>query len=296
VSYAQSSTLLNAHRRDGRVDYFYLCNGKHAETVKPPVAAIDHEVSFTRADRKAVPYRLDLWTGETEPVAVYKADGDTVTVRIALQPSEATVIILARGGHHPSATASQAEVRVDGQRLVARATAAGTYATTLADGRTVTTAIGAVPAAQTLTSWRLRVEDMTPDGTKSHDLALDALKAWPDIPELADVSGIGTYTTTVTLPQTWKQGTGARLGLGQVTDSFSLTVNGARIPSPNQLNATADIGSYLHAGRNTVTVRVSTTLINRLRTLSTALSGRSAQANGLVGPVTLTPYTTTGLD
>lgn len=289
AGYAQSSTLLNAHRRDGRVDYFYLCNGKHAETVKPPVAAIDHEVSFTRADRRAVPYRLDLWTGETEPVAVYKADGDIVTVRIALQPSEATVIILARGGQHPSATAAETEVRVDGRRLVARAATAGTYATTLADGRTVTTAVGAVPAAQTLTTWRLRVEDMTPDGTKQHDLALDALKAWPDIPELADVSGIGTYTTTVT----WDggAGTGAVLELGEVFDTCRVSVNGRRVPPVSVLYPAVDIGPYLRRGANTIEVEVATTLNNRLRVSDPAVyGGASRQAYGLIGPVRLVPY------
>lgn len=286
VRYAQASTLLTAHRRDGRTDYFYLCNGKHAETVKPPVAAIDHEVAFTRSDRKAVPYRLDLWTGETERIAVYREDGDTVTIRVALQPSEATVIMLARGGHAPSATASEAELRVDGQRLVARATAAGTYATTLPGGRTVRTAIGAVPAPVTLTSWRLRVEDMTPDGVKHHDLALDALKPWPDIPELADVSGIGTYTATVT----WSGG-GAVLDLGEVFDTCRVTVNGRRLPPVSVLYPSVDVGPYLRRGANTIEVEVATTLNNRLRVADPGVYGGASRQNyGLIGPVRLVPY------
>ncbi|NUR67778.1 MAG: alpha-L-rhamnosidase, partial [Streptomyces sp.] len=44
--YATSSTLLNLHRVSGDTDLFYLCNGKHAETVKPPVAAIDHTITL----------------------------------------------------------------------------------------------------------------------------------------------------------------------------------------------------------------------------------------------------------
>ncbi|MFD0684807.1 glycosyl hydrolase, partial [Actinomadura fibrosa] len=174
ASYAQSSTLLNAHRRDGRTDYYYLCNGKHAETVKPPVAAIDHEVTLVRSDRAAVPYRLDLWTGESERVAVYREDGDRITLRIALQPGEATVVMLARGGSAPHAASAGTALRVDGNRLVAHATTPGTYPVTLASGRTVSATIGALPEARTLTSWRLQVEDMTPDGVKRHDLRLDA--------------------------------------------------------------------------------------------------------------------------
>ncbi|TDD87807.1 alpha-L-rhamnosidase [Actinomadura darangshiensis] len=286
VRYAEASTLLTAHRQDGRTDYYYLCNGKDAETPKPPVAAIDHEVTLTRSDRRAVPYRLDLWTGETERIAVHRADGDTITLRVALQPSEATVIMLARGGRAPSATASEAQLRVDRQRLIARATAAGRYTTTLPGGRTVTTTIGAVPAAQTLTSWRLRVEDMTPDGTKRHDLRLDGLKAWPDIPELADVSGIGTYTTTVH----WTGGAGALLELGEVLDTCRVTVNGHRLPV-SVVVPTVDIGPHLRRGRNTIEVEVATTLNNRLRVCDPDVYGNASRQNyGLIGPVRLVPY------
>ncbi|WP_433472734.1 glycosyl hydrolase [Spirillospora sp. CA-142024] len=286
VAYAQASTLLTAHRQDGGTDYYYLCNGKHAETVKPPVAAIDHDVTFTRSDRKAVPYRLDLWTGETERIAVYREDGDTITLRVALQPSEATVIVLARGGQAPSATASDAELRVDRQRLIARATAPGGYSTTLPDGRTVETVIGAVPEAQTLTSWRLQVEDMTPDGVRRHDLKLDALTAWPDIPELADVSGIGTYTTTVN----WAGDGGAVLDLGEVFDTCRVTVNGHRLPVSVIVPA-VDVGPYLRRGANTIEVGVATTLNNRLRVSDPAVYGGAArQKYGLIGPVRLVPY------
>ncbi|GGQ30268.1 hypothetical protein BKA00_002818 [Actinomadura coerulea] len=285
VAYAEASTLLTAHRRDGRADYFYLCNGKHAETVKPPVAAIDHEVTFTRSDREAVPYRLNLWTGETERIAVYREDGDTVTLRVALQPSEATVIILARGGEAPSATASQAELRVEGQRLIARARAAGTYSTTLPGGRTVRTEIGAVPEVRTLSSWRLRVEDMTPDGVKRHDLELDGLKPWPDIPELADVSGVGTYTATVD----WTGG-GAVLELGEVFDTCRVTVNGHRLPV-SVIVPVVDIGPWLRRGANTIEVEVATTLNNRLRVCDPGVyGGASRQRYGLIGPVRLVPY------
>ncbi|MEV5831299.1 glycosyl hydrolase [Spirillospora sp. NPDC052242] len=290
VSYAQSSTLLVAHREDRRADYYYLVNGKHADQVKPPIAPIDHEVTFTRSDRRAVPYRLDLWTGEERRVAVFKEDGDKVTLRIALQPGEAVVIKLAHGGNAPHATASDAELRVERNRLVARATAAGTYATTLPNGRTVRTEIRRVPEARELTSWRLRVEDMTPDGVKRHDLRLDALKPWPQIPELADVSGIGTYSTTVE----WdgRDGAaGAVLDLGSVFDTCRVTVNGRRLPAVSVLVPKIDVGPYLRRGRNTIEVEVATTLNNRLRVADPGVYGNARpQDYGLIGPVRLVPY------
>jgi len=46
----------------------------------------------------------------------------------------------------------------------------------------------------------------------------------------------------------------------------------------------------LHGGNNTLVVRVATTLINRLRTLDSNFASHPPEANGLVGPTTLTPY------
>ncbi|MBC6463856.1 alpha-L-rhamnosidase, partial [Actinomadura sp. HBU206391] len=301
VEYAQSSTLLNARRVDKGVDHYYLCNGKHAETPKPPVAAIDHEVTFTRADRKAVPYRMDPWSGEVERVALYTEAGDRVTLRVALQPSEATVILFARPGRFggpgngvPHATHSEAgEVRYEDGRLVARAATAGTYATTLSDGRTAQATIGALPEARTLTSWRLRVEDWRPGRTPTetavtrHDLTLDALTAWLEIPELADVSGIGRYSTTVELSTAH----GYHLELGEVFDTCRVTVNGRRLPPVDLINPVVDVGPYLRRGTNTIEVEVATTLNNRLRVSDPGVYGGAArQRYGLIGPVRLVPY------
>ncbi|WP_395106800.1 glycosyl hydrolase [Actinomadura sp. SCN-SB] len=295
----ETSTLLHARRVDGNVDYYYLVNGRHNETPKPPIAPIDHEVTLTRTDRKAVPYRLDLWTGEIEPVALYRADGDTVTLRVALQPGEATVFVLAppKGHATPYATASEAaEVRVAStNRLAIRDTRPGTYTTTLEGGRTVRSTIGELPAALTLSKWRLQVEDFQPGRTPTetvttrHDLVLDELKPWPQIPELADVSGVGRYTATVDLGKDgWP---GAYLELGEVFDTCRVTVNGHRLPGVDLLNPIVDVGPYLRRGTNTIEVEVATTLINRLRVADAAVYGGASRQNyGLLGPVRLVPY------
>ncbi|MEU6034772.1 glycosyl hydrolase [Actinomadura sp. NPDC047616] len=301
VKYAQSSTLLNGHRVAGDVDYYYLCNGKHAETVKPPVAAIDHQVTLTRADRRAVPFRLDPWTGEAERIAVYTEDGDKVTVRVALQPSETTVIALGRPGTGvPHATRTDAgEVRYDGGRLVVRSTEPGAYTTTLSTGRTVSTTVGELPAALTLTSWKLQVEDWRPGRTATEtavtrrEVDLDGLKAWPDIPELADVSGVGRYRTTVQLDRKWSDGAcaGAYLELGKVFDTSRVIVNGRVLPPVDLMNPVVDVGPHLRQGANTIEVEVATTLNNRLRVSDPDVYGKaSRQAYGLIGPVRLVPY------
>ncbi len=153
----------------------------------------------------------------------------------------------------------------------------------------MTTTLPAAPAAIDLTAatWHIDAEDWQPlnpygtlgdAGTLTNkvpvSLDLTGLKPWPDIPELANASGIGTYTTTVNLPAGWDASYGATLSLGQVTDTFALTVNGQPV-GIDQVDPTVDIGPYLHAGANTIVVRVATTFNNRLLALDTAVRNRA---------------------
>ncbi|MEV0226749.1 glycosyl hydrolase [Streptomyces sp. NPDC050704] len=305
VRHATASTLLNAHRVADGVDYYYLCNGKHAETVKPPVAAVDHEVTLRRTTPGAVPYLLDPWTGRAERIALYTEDGDTVTVRISLQPAETVIVAIGRtglfGDRHggrPYAVSSEAdEVRFTEAGLAVRATAAGTYRTVLSQGRTARTSLKAIPEPMELASWDLYVQDWRPGVTATrttvveHDLTLDTLLPWSQIPELADVSGIGRYRTTVTLGRAWTGGHSARLELGAVTDTCRVTVNGHRLDPVDQIHPVVDLGGLLKRGSNVIEVEVATPLANRLRVSDPAVYGGLArQAYGLLGPVRLVPY------
>ncbi|MGO4758768.1 hypothetical protein AB4212_60880, partial [Streptomyces sp. 2MCAF27] len=82
-----------------------------------------------------------------------------------------------------------------------RATTSGTSTLTWDSGKTTEIVVPRVSARQTLDAWKLSVEDWHrgADGQREitrHQLTLEKLKPWADIPKLQDVSGIGTYTTT----------------------------------------------------------------------------------------------------
>ncbi|MEU3792939.1 glycosyl hydrolase [Streptomyces fructofermentans] len=305
VVHSTASTLLNAHRVADGVDYYYFCNGKHAETVKPPVAAVDHDVTLRRSTADGVPHLLDPWTGRTERIAHYTEDGDTVTVRVALQPAESLVVAVGRPGlfggrpgRRQHAVASEADdVRFSDTGLAVRAFADGTYRTRLSGGRTASTTVKGVPEPFEPASWSLRVEDWRPGSTATtttvvaHELALDALLPWSRIPELADVSGIGRYRTEVTLGDGWTGGHGALLELGAVTDTCRVTVNGHRLDPVDVIRPVVDLGGLLRKGRNVIEVEVATPLGNRLRVSDPAVyGGTTRQAYGLMGPVRLVPY------
>jgi hypothetical protein len=189
-----------------------------------------------------------------------------------------------------------------------RASAVGTYDTALSNGRKVRLTIDAVPPPIDLThaKWHLSAEDWQPANlyattfgasaaqTKKDriELDLDGLKPWPEVPALENASGLGTYSTSFDLPFTWTAANGAMLSLGEVFDTFTLTVNGRTI-SIDQIGAESDIAAYLKAGRNTIAVRVATTLNNQLAKIDSDVANRGlVQPYGLVGPVRLTPYGT----
>lgn len=306
VSYGTSSTLLHADRVTGDATYYYFCNGKHQETPKQPVAPIDHEVTLPRANARDVPYVLDLWTGRIDRLAAYTEDSaGKITFRVALQPGETLAIAVGapdllgdRSGSSPHIVSTDAsESLFDGGHLAVRATADGTYTTSLSHGRPARTRVSGVPQPLTLDSWTLDVEDWQPGANATtttvvrHHLALDALAAWPGIPELADVSGIGTYRTTFSLGDAWTGGRGAYLRLGTVYDTCRVTVNGTLLPPVDRINPVADLGGHLRRGVNTLEVEVATTLGNRLRVSDPEVyGGSSRQPYGLVGPVQLVPY------
>lgn len=276
---------------------------------------IDLDVTLTG---DGAPYLLDTVSGEITPISQYttdkSADGsNTVTLNVALGRDESTIIALttdpSRLGvealpRQVVATTADAAVIVNG-KVVLRDTEPGTYTATLSDGSTVSATIAAVPEVLDLTdsTWELSAEVWTnanPFGTTGADgaaqakttvdLTLDGLEAWPDIAELTGASGVGTYSIDVTMPTTWQPGGSAILSLGQVVDTMALAVNGTAVPI-DQLSAKADVGPYLRAGDNTITVRVSTTLNNQLATVIPGVAARGVtQEYGIVGPVTLTPF------
>ena len=297
AAYADAAPLVNAHRAGESVDYYYLHNDSDEE--------VTQSLSLVANAPESIPYRLDAWTGDIERIAVYEEQEDRIQTSVTVPPRESTTIAVGRrdwyndqvgvGLHATSSDA--AEVRVDDGSLVVRETSAGTYATTLSNGRTVKSTIESLPDERELTGWHLSVEDWRPGDsvtetvTKHHELELDQLKPWPKIPELEDVSGVGTYTATVELGESWAGSVGAYLDLGDVFDTVQIAVNGEQLPPISQLAPVADAGPYLEPGSNTIEVEVATTLNNRLRIARSDIYGiASPQEYGLLGPVELVPY------
>ncbi|MFI6878929.1 glycosyl hydrolase [Streptomyces sp. NPDC050400] len=303
VEYAQASMLLHAHRVADDADHYFFANDAVSKKGSTGTR-ITHDVTLTAHVKGAIPYRLDPWTGDVTPVARYTRTADgRFRLTVDLQPGAVTVIVLARpSGVAPKrhAVATQADdIRVrEGGHLEIRASAAGTYTTTLDNGRTVATTIRAVPSPVPLTAWTLTVDDWRPGASatetahEQHELTLDTLAPWTRLPGLEDVSGIGRYRTTVRLGDDWDPARhGALLELGGVFDTFTVRVDGHDLPPVDQLTRVADLGARLRPGTHTIEIEVATTLLNRLRVARPdVFGGAKRQDYGLTGPVRLVPY------
>ncbi len=271
------SPLMSLHRRDAAkaTDYYFVYNQAMVTPPNEPANLFEpaSDKTFTgdvHLQGQGKPYRMDAWTGRITPITDFTPGDGGVTVHLTLAGDDAELIALSTT---PLSTA-------------AALPKAGTPGT---------------PIDLTNVKWHLAVEDWTPanpfgatgpqaaeTAKKTTQLDIDGLKPWPQIASIQDAAGVGTYTTTFNLPANWKVGSSATLKLGEVFDSFKLTINGKDVPI-NQISAMGEVGPYLKAGSNSIQVRVATTLNNRLASVDPDVKKRNVvQSYGLIGPVVLT--------
>jgi hypothetical protein len=295
-----TAALGTVRRVAGGTTYYFVYNRSRS--------AVEQQLTLAGSGR---PYRLDTWTGKIEPVARYTSKGGSVTTSVRVGANDAVVLAVSSGSHLGAvptdhATSSQADVRAAGKSLVVRAEKDGRFVTKVSDGRSVTTEVKGLAAQRRLADWTLGAQTWTPGDqqwtTTKTDHAPFALTtdgdgrlpSWRELTAPVDLSrssGLATYTAAVDLPATWKASDGAYLALGDVLDTARVTVNGTRVVVNQADRSRIDLGRTLKPGRNTIEVRVATTMFNAVRA-----SGDSNyqtppwQRTGLLGPVVLTPY------
>ncbi|HST40872.1 MAG TPA: glycosyl hydrolase, partial [Conexibacter sp.] len=285
--------LYTQHRETATADYFYLYNATGEE--------VTVDGSFASAGR---PYELDLWSGAIAPLAAFsQADGRT-TVPLTLAPMGTQVIAFRKGEAAPARHALAASggklVVKDENTLELHDTRAGARTVQLSDGSSRAAMIGALPAPIAPGAWSLQVEGESAGGTTVHDLQLDALKPWNELPGLARVSGVGTYTTTVELPADWAAPErGVYLQLGEVAGTVRVTVNGRQAAPDSVAGRRLDVSGLLKPGANELQVRVATTLRNAVPPAA-AFPGlpvyEGSEEYGLLGPVQLVPFGRAAVD
>jgi hypothetical protein len=307
--------LLTVLRKAGDAEYLWAYN--YMDETTGATEAVTETIKIAGEGK---PYSINAWTGEIKEIGLYEVGGGVTSVPVTLQPGETTIVALdlADGGQGLHAVSTDAgAVLLEGGALSVVAYESGTYHTALSDGTAVETAVSA-PASVALPEWDLTVESWdagekvevkedrglgyetkevywTTVKTPIH-VGVTALLPWKDIAAVGpEVSGVGTYKTTVTLPAGWdgsKQG--AVLEIGSTNGNTAVVrVNGQQATGYDFVAGYVDVGPLLKPGANEIEVEVASTLLNRMKQRGYTDIAASAGPDpyGMTGEVSLRAYT-----
>ena len=284
AKWSTPTQVYTQHRETADADYFYVYNATN-----DPVTL---DGSFASTGR---PYTLNLWTGAVERVAVWSQGAGRTTVPLRLAPLGTTVLAFRKGEASPARHVTSTDpvretVSGPGNLVELRDTTGGARAVRFSDGTSSTLTLPELPAPISPASWKLHVDGSSATGPTPYDLELSELKDWRQLPGLATVSGVGTYTTTVQLPESWTaRDRGTYLDLGAVAGSVKVFVNGAKVAPDSVAGRDWDVSAQLKPGANEIKVVLSTPLGNTVRPAE-------SEPYGLLGPVRLVPFGRAGVN
>ncbi|KAJ0426813.1 hypothetical protein BJY00DRAFT_306805 [Aspergillus carlsbadensis] len=277
------------------------------------------------------PYFYDAWTGDRSPVLAYTQNGGKAIIPLDLAGNQTVIIAfsdsLSKSVPTPRHVIISAPPNVIGtevgthlEAVLHVAYAKGIQTVRLDNGKTVGVHGDAVAPAFPLSNWTLVAEhweapenlyDASVIARKRNTThALQELVSWDRLPTLANVSGLGYYSTSFDWCSSKGclkgQADGAYLNLGRITEAARVFVNGKQTPPLDLLKPDIDISRYLKVGKNEVQIVVPTVMWNYLRGLLPKLKTAGstpfplsmkdpllAVEAGLVGTVTVTPYVLT---
>jgi hypothetical protein len=263
-------------------------------------------LSIESSGPDALPFRLNTWTGEIQPLAHFSRGAERIYFPVTIEAGSTLSLALAPtgwAGFSPgkerqvlSISGGEPFIDRDGSLRV-RAFSKGPVEVRTADGRTTLFEMPAMPETPSgLTAMDLEVEAWTPGetpaSTRKETLVIEnaPLLPWTEVPGLGDVSGTASYRGEFNLPD-WTANAGAMLDLGEIFNTVKLRVNGADLPPVDPLSREVDLGGYLRKGRNKIEIEVTTTLNNQLRVaVPEVFSINSRQPYGPSGPLRLRPY------
>jgi hypothetical protein len=276
------------------------------------------------------PYFYDLWTGKAKPVLDHQQTNGTTLITLTLQANQ-TIMIgfreeVSAGSTSMAYNAYQMPPNVVGyehsttSRAVDLHISAGEhdFLGPLSPAKKILTSLDpAVAPFFALSNWSLTVEhwdaptdvfDASQIATKyntTHQLGSGSLASWTNISILANVSGLGYYSTSFDWDTTKSPADGAYVIFPRILHALRLYVNGQRTSPIDYNNPKIDIGPYLKSGPNKILAVVPSTMWNYLRSIfdQLVMSGYPPLIavaspgplpglvdNGLVGTVYVVPY------
>nr|WP_306663947.1 glycosyl hydrolase [Robertmurraya korlensis] len=240
---------------------------------------------------EGVPYTLNAYTGKIERIGNYEVDSNgKIVVEVTLDVNDATLIAVAPKNWVNGDQVSKKQISLQDSIVV--------------------------------DNWDLEIKSFTnkndisavgPDAsemkyTTISNISLPTLKTWTELGtikatvteedgtvstkdvDLGTISGVGNYSTTLTLPSSWKEKNGAYLTIENSYDTVRVSINGVELPNVNPLSLKTDISGLLTSGDNTIEIETVTTLGNALSTIRPAFYNRKNDY-GITGQVKIIPFT-----
>jgi len=175
----------------------------------------------------------ELWhaeTGKTEPVS-YASAGGVTRVSLDLDPYEAVFVVFRR----PATEAAKEVAPIETTQL-----------------------------ARVQGPWKL---SFTPGWNAPAKIEMPSLSSWStsNDPGIRYYSGTGTYEKTIEVPRGWlASGQRIVLDLGQVGDVADVRIDGKLAGTAWKPPYRVDVTDQIHAGKNTLTIRVANVWRNRM--------------------------------
>jgi hypothetical protein len=273
-----------------------------------------------------IPYVLNPWTGECKALLHYSVVGNVTKIPLSLAGNETVIIAFSEnpfpGVDLPQEHITNAPAGVLGSAyscddgLVAHIPSSAAGPVQLSSGHNVSADGASAPSALPLTNWMLTAEHWeapadiydaaTIAAKRNTTHQLSSLVSWRAIPALANVSGIGYYSTTFSWPpaETANADLGAYITFSSAVHAITLYINGERTTPLSYVNPVLEISPYLKVGENEVLAVVPTVMRNYLLSIKEQLrnGGRNVTMlagnvdTGLIGDVEIVPFARVRLD
>ncbi|MET7328103.1 glycosyl hydrolase [Nonomuraea sp. NPDC005650] len=280
---ADDRSVLSHLREDGELLHLYLYHFLY-ETGEPTTV----EVALPGT---GAAHRIDAWTGAVRPHHGVRYDGERTIITVTLTPGETALLTVDRSARKPAGSdpvTPRLLQELPEWRVAVESWDAGELEVISEDR-----GLG------------YRTQEVRPTTAITRlDGGRGPLRPWTDLPEVGpEVSGVGEYTATFTLDEAPAPGARYVIDLGSTAGGLgSVRVNGDEAKGFDTSCPRVDVTAALRAGENTVTVRVASSLNNRLLArgyydsvpdVVSHFAGHSesqkteAHDHGLLGPVRL---------
>ena len=241
----ENANVLSHLREDGDLLHLYLYHFLY-ETGEP----VEVEVALPGSGSA---YRVDGWTGNLRPHSGVRQEDGRTLLAVTLAPGETALLTLDRSAPAapPSSPASPETVAELPEWTIAVESWDAGDLTLITEDR----GLG------------YQTREVRPNTTVTRlDAGTGPLRSWRDIAEVGpEVSGVGEYTTTLHLDQEPQPGSRYALDLGSTAGGLgSVRINDGEPKGFDTSAPTVDITEDLRSGDNTVTIRVASSLNNRL--------------------------------